>query len=375
MTDSSSREFDSSRREFLAGRSVRKELERRGEALADELAAGSRRPPGTSDTVRLATQAMNCEFSIILNPSPERRPLITASDALDLVHEVETSLTVYRPTSELLELNQQATQGPTAVRPELFALLQSALQIAQQTAGAFNPCARGLNQLWRECRQQGRLPTAEELGQALQASQFELAELAAERLEIRLPPGMGFDLGGMGKGYALDVMSAFMQQDEIASYVLQGGHSSILAQGQHHGLTGWPVGIRHPQFPQKRLATLMLQDTCFSASGSAVQYFRVAGKRYGHLFDPRTGWPVDHLLSVAVTAPTAAAADALSTAFSVMTVEQTTAYCAQHPEIGAILLPSPAPGKKLEPRVLNIPEDHLFWEPTGSVNRRELPAE
>jgi len=371
MTDSSSREFDANRREFLSGRSLRKEVERRGAELADELTSGSPQPPGTKETVRLATPAMNCEFSIILNPSPERRPLIAASDALDLVHEVETALTVYRETSELLELNRQAQIAAVAVRPELFALLAEALQLAEQTGGAFNPCAHALNVLWRACRQQGRLPEPGELEQALQLSQYQLVEQEPERHEFRFQqPGMGFDLGGMGKGYALDVMSSFLTQEQIGSYMIHGGHSSILARGIHHDLTGWPVGIRHPQFPQKRLATLMLINTCFSASGSAVQNFRVDGKRYGHLFDPRTGWPVDHLLSVAVTAPTAARADALSTAFSVMSIEETTDYCQQHPEVGAILFPAPPPGKKLTPVVLNVPEADLYWEPQTVSHRQ-----
>ena len=83
----------------------------------------------------------------------------------------------------------------------------------------------------------------------------------------------------------------------------------------------WPVGLRNPLLPHERLGTLMFCDQALSTSGSNVQYFRHAGERYGHILDPRTGWPPSHLLSVSVVAPTAAVADALSTAFFVAGVE------------------------------------------------------
>jgi FAD:protein FMN transferase len=363
MTDSAEDKPGANRRDFLTGKAIRHEIERRGDALADELTSGSRRiPPPSRDTVRLATQAMNCEFAVVLNPSRERRALITASDALEMVHPVESQLTVYRETSDLLELNRTAGSGACVVSPELFALLQRACDLALETGGAFNPLAAPLNALWRECRRAGRVPTDQELAQALQLSDPQGVEFDADGLTITLPQlDMGFDLGGMGKGYALDQMAAHLAAEEVEDFMVYGGHSSILVRGKHLP-TGWPIGIRHPQFPQRRLATWVLTNRGFSASGSAVQYFRYAGKRYGHIFDPRTGWPVEHMLSVAVTAPTAAQADALSTAFSVMSLEETITYCAAHPEISALLLPPPPPGKPLRPLPLNIDPESLYWE-------------
>ena len=87
-------------------------------------------------------------------------------------------------------------------------------------------------------------------------------------------------------------------------------------------IPGWPVGIGNPLFTEKRLGTLLLCDQAMATSGSNIQFFRHEGKRYGHILDPRTGWPVDGMLSVTVLAPSAALADALSTAFFVMGVEK-----------------------------------------------------
>jgi thiamine biosynthesis lipoprotein len=107
--------------------------------------------------------------------------------------------------------------------------------------------------------------------------------------------------------------------------------------------------------------TLLLKDAALSTSGTAVQWFRVGGKRYGHILDPRTGWPVETMLSVSVIAPEAALADALSTAFFVLGVENALRCCDNFPEVGAILFPFPADGRTVEPILHNVPETRVFW--------------
>ena len=138
------------------------------------------------------------------------------------------------------------------------------------------------------------------------------------------------------------------------------GQSSLLARGKHNGLAGWPVGIGNPLFTGKRLGTILLADKAMATSGSNIQYFRHQGEKYGHILDPRTGWPIDTMLSVTVLADTAAEADALSTAFYVMGVEKAKAYC-DNAGIGAVLIPYPK-GPRLEPMVVGIPADHLFLD-------------
>jgi thiamine biosynthesis lipoprotein len=100
-----------------------------------------------------------------------------------------------------------------------------------------------------------------------------------------------------------------------------------------------------------------------STSGSGVQFYRVGHKRYGHLLDPRTGWPAEGMLSVTVLAPTAARAEALSTAFFVLGVEKARSYCHNCLEVSALLIPAPHDGQRLEPVVCGIPETDLIWTP------------
>ncbi|MCA9072169.1 MAG: FAD:protein FMN transferase, partial [Planctomycetaceae bacterium] len=170
------------------------------------------------------------------------------------------------------------------------------------------------------------------------------------------------NLGGIGKGYALDRAGQFLSESGLDHWLFSGGFSSLLARGQHRQLGGWPVGIRNPLFPDQLMGTILLKNQALSTSGSGVQSFRHDGKRYGHILDPRTGWPSEGMLSVTVLAPTAAEADALSTAFFVLGLEKAKEYCDNHRNVSSLLLPPPHRGRRLTPINCGIPDDVLFLE-------------
>jgi thiamine biosynthesis lipoprotein len=113
---------------------------------------------------------------------------------------------------------------------------------------------------------------------------------------------------------------------------------------------GWLVGVMHPWDAERRLATLRLKDRALATSAATFQHLQHRGRKLGHILDPRTGWPAQRAASATVTAPTAAEADALSTAFFVLGAEGARRYCELHPEIGALLLPA----EGAEPVVLGL---------------------
>lgn len=351
-----------SRREFLTGRAARREMEQAAGQLADELpSAAAPQAPEGRETVRLATRAMACDFSVILNPGPGEE-LPAASEALDLVHVLEDQLTVYRPHSEMSLLNAHAAEAPVVVEAKLFSLLEEAAAISRQTEGAFDPTSGPLIALWRECRQAARLPAQAEIDRCLARTGLEHVQFdAAARTIHYLREGVELNLGGIGKGYALDRAAHLLDDGQVSSWLMHGGHSSLLARGQHTGASGWPVGIRNPLFPDRQLATIVLENQAMASSGSGTQHFRLEGKRYGHILDPRNGWPVEAMLSVAVLAPTAALADALSTAFFVLGLEKARQWCDNREDVAALLIPPPRRGQTLQPVVCGIPEDRLFF--------------
>jgi len=347
----------SSRRDFLSGKALRDKLVESAEIS----------PPGpvlpvVGNTVRLGTPAMASDFEVILNPGPASR-LETASAALDLLEPLENQISVYRFHSELSLLNGRAVYGPVHVQRNLFELLHQAVEFSKETGGGFDPTSGPLTALWRHCKKEKRLPTENELCVARGRVGCQNVVFDREAGTIRYTQsGTTLNLNAMGKGYALD-RAAEILSPRISDWLMHGGHSSILAQGGHTGYDGWPVGIRHPLFPDRQFAVLLLKNRGMSTSGSMVQFFRHEGKRYGHIIDPRTGWPVDTMLSVTVLAPTAAEAEVLSTAFFVNGVEKAREYCHNREEVAALLVPAPASGNRLEPVNLGIPDDDLAFIP------------
>ncbi len=347
----------------MTGRAAHREILRRGDEAADALReAVQSAPPAASDTVRLETRAMACAWSVVMNPGPARQVMV-ASDALDFVHAAEQLLTVYRPDSEVSLLNQNAAANPCVVSKELLDFLVQCRVHWEQTDGAFDPAAGALIQLWKQARASQTVPTQDQVDDALRRSGFQHVFVDAERETVFFEtPGLLLDFGGIGKGYAVDLAIEHLRKEGITDALVHGGHSSLMAIGDHTGQTGWPVGIKNPLFTQERYATVVLKDRAMSTSGSNVQFFRHGGRRYGHQLDPRTGWPAEGLLSVTVIASTATVAEALSTAFYVMGLDKARAYCDDHLDVGAILVPPPVKGRMLEPVVCNVPPEQLFIE-------------
>lgn len=304
---------------------------------------------------------MATDFDILLNPDGPPQQLEAASAALDEVARLEQQYSVYRSGSELSQLNALAHQVSFPVEPRLLALLEQALELHRLTQGAFHPAVGRLIQLWRAARKAERLPATEELKTAIADAAVEHIQVDRENSTIHFSqPGPMFDLGAIGKGYAVDRAAEILDAAGVEHWLIHGGKSSALVRGGHAGHDGWPVALQNPLLPDRPFGTLLLKDAALSTSGTAVQWFRHNGQRYGHILDPRSGWPVDAMLSVSVIAPQAALSDALSTAFFVLGVENALACCDNFPEVGVILFPYPADGRTLQPIMRGIAAERWF---------------
>jgi thiamine biosynthesis lipoprotein len=365
---------ENTRRDFLAGRALLR-LADRSEPVEERTA------PSGGPTVRLETRAMACPWSVVMNPGPPQW-VMAAGDALDLAHEIEAQLSIFRDETPIARIRTLQPGESLELPAEVFELLQQCRSYAEATRGAFDPTSGPLNRIWRDCRQVGRIPEPGEIEAVLERTGISrVLELAPSSHSVRVScAGVEVDLGAIGKGYAIDRIVEQLASPHpqplsrgergesnspettcLPDFLVHGGYSSLRAVGTHNGHSGWPVGLRNPLFPDRNYATLLLRDRAMATSGSNVQFFRHQGKRYGHILDPRTGWPVEGMLSVTVVAPTAAAADALSTAFYVMGLDAAAEYCRAHTEIGAILVPPLTEGRTLTPLILNIAEDDLFF--------------
>src|SRR5262249_12533030 len=229
-------------------------------------------------------------------------------------------------------------------------------------------------------RRQGQMPSDESVAAALATVGSQHVQLDAAMHSVRfLRPGVELNLGAIGKGYALDRAADTLVAGGVHEFLIHGGNSSVLARGErmkdqgggmkddakrdrssfilHPSSFGWSVALRHPLKPDVRLAEFVLRDQALGTSGSGTQFFHYQGKRYGHIIDPRSGWPSDHVLSSTVIAPTAEQADALSTALYVMGLESAQQFCANHREISALLVTQTG-AASVELHPINLPQNH-----------------
>jgi thiamine biosynthesis lipoprotein len=357
-----------SRRAWITGEALREEIAARQDHVAE---AASSLFPDSPGAVALSAVAMACDIEAFAPSGPDA-PVGALSRALDAVAAVEARISVYRDDTELVRVNHAAQADWVTADPDVFAWLEQAHRFAVELDGAFDPTTGPLVALWRTCRRELRLPTEAELAAARELVGIHKVQWDLERRAIRFDrPGMSLNLNALGKGAALDEAATGLLTENVPAFCLHAGHSSVLARGSaegDQGPPGWTIAVNNPLMAHHRLARLRLVDAAMSTSGNGVQHFTVGGRRYGHLLDPRTGWPVDGFLSVSVVAPTAAEAEALSTAFFVLGVEKARRYCHTRwssgaAALGAIFVPSPVGSRLLRPVVLGLTPDRLEFDP------------
>lgn len=294
------------------------------------------------DLLNAARPAMGSYFEIRL-PAQLPGAAELATRALDLGDDLESQLTVYRDDSEVARINAEAHLGPVAVEPGLFELLERAVALWRWTGGAYDVTAGALSLAWGFTRGPRRVPDAAALADARARTGSGHLRLDRARRTVAFDrPGIVINLGSIGKGYAIDRAAGVVRDYWIPTPALvHGGRSSLYALGSPPDQFGgrWSIAVRNPLDPETPVGTIRLRNRGMGTSGAAFQRFEEGGRVYGHLIDPRTGEPPeDGPLSVTVLAPTAAEADALSTAFYLLGPDAAASYVAEHPEVGVLFL-------------------------------------
>jgi thiamine biosynthesis lipoprotein len=231
-------------------------------------------------------------------------------DAVQEVHRLEEILSNFDADSAVSRFNQKAGLGRIRLPADLFKLLRAARGHSASTGGYFDVTVGPLVELWRETLSRSQLPDQEMLAQARHRVGFEKLKIYDGGEAELLLAGMKIDLGGIGKGYAVDRIAEQFKAVGVGPALINFGGSSIYGVGSPPGEMGWEVGI---QGTDGRLrGVIRLRDMALSTSGSMGHFWTVNGKRYGHLIDPKNGMPITDLRMATVVAPTATAAEALT---------------------------------------------------------------
>jgi thiamine biosynthesis lipoprotein len=264
---------------------------------------------------------------------------VKGSAAIDAVmaemRRIDELMSHYKPDSELSQINLRAAQEPVAVDRELFDLLKLSLHFSEITDGAFDITYAGVGRLY-DYRRHIR-PTEAEIQAALPTVNWRNLILDPDKLTVKFAmPGMRIDVGGIGKGYAVDRCIGILQSLGIThALVTAGGDSRII--GDRDGRP-WVVGIRHPDDPNKIVTRLPLVDTAMSTSGDYYRFFDEGGVRYHHIIDPHTGHSASRVRSATILGPTATETDGLSKTAFVLGAEKTLELINRMPKFDAIFI-------------------------------------
>lgn len=255
-------------------------------------------------------QAMSSACEIRLDGDDEVVLAEAAQRAIDEVFRIERKYSRYRDDS-IVSLINAAAGGKEAVEvdAETAALLAFAGELHAASDGLFDITSGVLRRVWDF--RAGRLPEPEALAAQLPLIGWSQVELGDGR--VRLPrAGMELDFGGFGKEYAADRAATLLVDAGLGhGFVNLGGDIRVL--GPRADGTPWRFGIAHPRATNATIASVEMSGGALATSGDYERFFEHDGRRYCHILDPHTGWPVSTWASISVTAPACLAAGALST--------------------------------------------------------------
>lgn len=255
-----------------------------------------------------------------------------ATEAEQYINSLEAKISRTRKNSELSAL---AGGEPAELSEDTAELLRTALEMAEQTDGRFDPTVAALSDLWQIGKEGQRVPDSADIAQALGTVGYQNIRL--DGTTAQMTGGAKLDLGGIGKGYAADRTVEILKKNGVKRAVIALG-GNIYALGSRSRDQGWKIGITDPDKAEEYVATVEISDISVVTTGDYERYFEQDGKRYHHVFDPETGYPAESdLRSVTVVREQSAQADALSTALFVMGYEAAAEYCEQN-DIAAVFI-------------------------------------
>jgi thiamine biosynthesis lipoprotein len=280
------------------------------------------RPPASRHIaiVRSPERVMGttCTLAAVVKSDGQARAEQALDDAEAALRRVEARMSVWLSDSEISRLNAAGVGEDVPLEPDTRFVLHAARDAARETRGAFDVTVRPLISLWRRAGEHGQPPAEAAVADARAASNWESIELTGTGAR-KLSPRAAVDLGGIAKGYAIDRAVGILRRAGLEGGLVDVG-GDLACFGRPPEGERWPVDVKNP-FGEGNLAKLRVPDGAVCTSGNYARFTLIAGERYSHVLDPRTGYPADAAPSVTVVAPDAITADVWATALSVLGTE------------------------------------------------------
>jgi len=273
---------------------------------------------------------MATTFEVVIEHKDARYAKQTALAAFGELDRLDAELSRFIENSDVSRISSLAQGESACVGLDTFECLTVAEKLCHQTDGAFDVTLGPVLKCWLAEDGSPRQPSKQQLDLAREHVGMDLLRLDEGDHSVQaLKAPVHIDLGGIGKGYAVDRMADVLGEWSITTALIHAGHSSVLALAAPRQMKGWPVELGGIERSTDAPRTLYLKNRALG--GSSV-------RNRQHIVDPRTAEPVVGAVCAWAGASDAATADALSTAFMVMTPDQISRFCTDHPSIGAMVM-------------------------------------
>ncbi len=261
---------------------------------------------------------MGSDFQITIVEKDKLRAEFLINLCVSEITRIENLISSWRKSSETSLINSNAGIKPVKVKKELFDLISRSIKISEITQGSFDITYASLDEVWYFDRKMLSLPTKTDISNSVSKIGYENIILDRKNQTVFLKlRGMKIGFGAIGKGYAADKAKDILIKRNVKSGIINAG-GDLTAWGEKPSGKDWMVAIVNPLNKNKVFSWLPINDKSIVTSGSYERFIKFNGKSYSHIIDPRSGYPIDGILSVTIIAEKAELADALATSVFVL---------------------------------------------------------
>lgn len=251
---------------------------------------------------------------------------------------LEKIFSSYSADSELTKVNRLAYDEEVELSGELYTVIDTALKYSKLTDGAFDITVFPLVKLWKVTKKDFIPPSQKQIKETLNNIGYQYVQLKDKKIRF-LKKDIQLVLGGISKGYIIDKGVEYLKSQGVGSGILNIG-GDLYVFGKNHGSKKWMIGIRHPRNrnSMSNIGGMPLENKAMATSGDYERYKMSQGKRYHHLLNPKTGYPVEKTISVSIIATNSMLADVVATSVFILGPKKGIEFIKSHKDIDAIII-------------------------------------
>ena len=269
-------------------------------------------------TVKKSVTLMGSPFEITVISLDEDLGYVYIQEAIAEIRRIEKLISSWDEESETSLINKNAGIRPVKVSPELYGLIERAVQISRISNGAFDITFSPLRDIWKFDGSMNLMPSKGKIDEVLRRVGYQNIILnRAEQTVYLSKKGMKISFGAIGKGYAADKTKALMVSKQVKAGIIN-ADGDITTWGKKATGEKWLIGVVNPDKKGQLFSWIPILESSVATSGADTEFLTVNDKKYSHVLDPRTGYPTTGIHSVSVFAQSAELSDALATAIFVL---------------------------------------------------------